>query len=179
MSRGHLRASHADREQVIETLKAAFVQGRLTKDELDERGERAFAARTYADLAALTADLPAGLAAAPPQPRRPMSGRAKIIWVAIAVAMPIAMSLSNGSTQLFYLLSPFYFMALAFLVAEAAATRQDKRSHRTQLPPGPAAGHGGQSPPRPPSAWPGPGPGQAAGSMMTLRPSRWTAIPNA
>ena len=34
---GHLRASHADREQVIETLKAAFVQGRLTKDELDTR----------------------------------------------------------------------------------------------------------------------------------------------
>jgi uncharacterized protein DUF1707 len=28
---GHLRASHADREQIIETLKAAFVQGRLTK----------------------------------------------------------------------------------------------------------------------------------------------------
>jgi hypothetical protein len=35
--RGHLRASHADREQVIGTLKAAFVQGRLTKDELDQR----------------------------------------------------------------------------------------------------------------------------------------------
>ena len=32
--RGHLRASHADRERVIGTLKAAFVQGRLTKDEL-------------------------------------------------------------------------------------------------------------------------------------------------
>ena len=59
--RGRLQASHADREQVIGTLKAAFVQGRLTKDELDLRVGHVLAARTYADLAALTADLPGGL----------------------------------------------------------------------------------------------------------------------
>ena len=35
--RGHLLASHADREQVIDVLKAAFVQDRLTKDEFDAR----------------------------------------------------------------------------------------------------------------------------------------------
>ena len=35
--RGDPRASHADRDRVIDTLKAAFVQGRLTKDELDLR----------------------------------------------------------------------------------------------------------------------------------------------
>jgi DUF1707 SHOCT-like domain len=63
-ARGHLRASHADREQVIETLKAAFVQGRLAKDELDLRVGQTLASRTYADLGALTADLPAGLARA-------------------------------------------------------------------------------------------------------------------
>jgi Domain of unknown function (DUF1707) len=55
--RGHVRASHTDRERVVETLKAAFVQGRLTKDELDSRTGQALAAVTYADLAALTADL--------------------------------------------------------------------------------------------------------------------------
>ena len=60
-SRGHLRASHADREQVIGTLKAAFVQGRLVKDEFDLRVGQALAPRTYAELAAITADLPAGL----------------------------------------------------------------------------------------------------------------------
>jgi hypothetical protein len=59
--RGHLRASYADREQVIGTLKAAFVQGRLVKDEFDLRVGQALAPRTYAELAALTADLPAGL----------------------------------------------------------------------------------------------------------------------
>ncbi len=37
--RGHLRASHADREQAIGTLKAAFVQGRLAKDEIRRAGE--------------------------------------------------------------------------------------------------------------------------------------------
>jgi Domain of unknown function (DUF1707) len=74
--RGHLRASHADREQVIKALKAAFVQGMLAKDEFDLRIGQALASRTYADLAALTADLPVGLAAAkPPQPARAQGGQ--------------------------------------------------------------------------------------------------------
>jgi hypothetical protein len=60
--RGHLRASRADREQVVSILKAAFVQGRLGKDEFDLRVGQAFGSRTYAELAAVTADLPAGLA---------------------------------------------------------------------------------------------------------------------
>ena len=45
-SRSHLRASHADREQLIGTLKTAFVQGRLTEDELDARVDLAYASRT-------------------------------------------------------------------------------------------------------------------------------------
>ena len=48
--RGRLRASHADREQVIEVLKAGFVHGRLDRDEFDLRVGQAFVARTYADL---------------------------------------------------------------------------------------------------------------------------------
>ena len=55
---GQLRTSHADREQAIDVLKAAFVQGRLTKDEFDLRVGQVFASRTYADLGALTADIP-------------------------------------------------------------------------------------------------------------------------
>ena len=53
---GDLRASHADRERVIGTVKAAFVQGRLTEDELDARVGQVYASRTYAELAAVTAD---------------------------------------------------------------------------------------------------------------------------
>ena len=72
-ARGHLRASHADREQVINVLKAAFVQGRLAKDELHARVDQTFASRTYAELAAITADLPAGLARPGPV-RKPARG---------------------------------------------------------------------------------------------------------
>jgi hypothetical protein len=52
--------SGADREQVIGTLKNAFVQGVLAKDEFDQRVGQALIARTYADLAALTAGIPPG-----------------------------------------------------------------------------------------------------------------------
>jgi hypothetical protein len=74
--RGRLRASRTDRERVIELLKVAFVQDRLTQDELDTRVGLALASRTYAELAALTADIPAASAAASP-PVRPARGRAR------------------------------------------------------------------------------------------------------
>ncbi len=63
-----LRASHADRDQVVELLRVAAGDGRLSAEELDDRLERALTARTYAELAALTADLPAtpGAAVVPP-----------------------------------------------------------------------------------------------------------------
>jgi DUF1707 SHOCT-like domain len=67
--RGRLRASDADRERVIETLKVAFTQGRLTRDELDSRAGRALLARTYADLATATAGIPARPVPAGPGPR--------------------------------------------------------------------------------------------------------------
>jgi hypothetical protein len=59
--RGHLRASRTDRERVIELLKAAFVEERLDKDEFDARVVQALASRTYAELGAVTADIPADL----------------------------------------------------------------------------------------------------------------------
>ena len=62
--RSHLRASHADREQLTDVLKAAFVQERLTKDEFDARIGQTFTARTYAELATVTADIPVGPAGA-------------------------------------------------------------------------------------------------------------------
>jgi hypothetical protein len=74
--RGQLRTSHADREQAIGVLKAAFVQGRLTKEEFDLRVGQAFASRTYADLGALTADIPGWVTdARPPAEHAPEPGR--------------------------------------------------------------------------------------------------------
>jgi hypothetical protein len=55
-----MRAATADRERAVDVLKAGFAEGRLTQDEYNERIGRAYAARTYGDLAAITADLPAG-----------------------------------------------------------------------------------------------------------------------
>jgi len=62
---GQLRASDADRDRTVDVFKAAFAEGRLTKDEYDERLENLYASRTYAELAALTADLPIGPHSAP------------------------------------------------------------------------------------------------------------------
>jgi hypothetical protein len=76
VGRGELRASHTDRDAVVELLRVAAGDGRLTAEELDERLELALTARTYSELAALTTDLPAapggGPIAAPgaaPEPR--------------------------------------------------------------------------------------------------------------
>ena len=54
-----LRASHADRDRVVDVLRVAAGDGRLTAEELDERVEAALTARTFGELSALTTDLPA------------------------------------------------------------------------------------------------------------------------
>jgi hypothetical protein len=64
-SRGELRASHEDRDRVVDVLRVAAGDGRLTAEELDERLEAALTARTYAELSALTRDLPAAPGFAP------------------------------------------------------------------------------------------------------------------
>jgi len=66
------RAATADRERTVGVIRAGFAEGRLNQDELNERMAQAYAARTYAELWALTADLPAGplpLAAFSPYPQ--------------------------------------------------------------------------------------------------------------
>jgi hypothetical protein len=63
----HMIASRADREQALDALKAAFVQGRLTKREFDQRVSRVLLA-THLELEALTADIPVG----PTRTRRPV-----------------------------------------------------------------------------------------------------------
>jgi hypothetical protein len=64
--RGNLRASDADRERVANVLREAAGDGRLTMEELDERLDAVYAAKTYAELEPITRDLPAtGTAHAP------------------------------------------------------------------------------------------------------------------
>jgi hypothetical protein len=66
-----LRASDADRDRVIDVLRAATADGRLTADEFSERMEAALASRTFRELAPLTADL-----AAAPTRQAPESAQA-------------------------------------------------------------------------------------------------------
>jgi uncharacterized protein DUF1707/2TM domain-containing protein len=70
--RASLRASDADREGFVQALRQHHVEGRLTTDELAERTQQAYAARTFGDLDALAADLPPIRPPAPP-PGRPAS----------------------------------------------------------------------------------------------------------
>src|ERR1700756_5774550 len=72
-SRGHLRASYADREQAIEMLKAAFALERLAQDGFGVRVGQAFAGRPHAQLAASPADTPP-----PPVPDQPPSTSTRV-----------------------------------------------------------------------------------------------------
>ena len=66
IARSELRASHEDRDRVVEMLRVSAGDGRLTAEELDERLEQAMTARTYGELARLVADLPAAGTAVSP-----------------------------------------------------------------------------------------------------------------
>jgi hypothetical protein len=153
-----LRAGHADRERVIEALKNAFVHGRLTKDELDTRAGQALAARTYADLAALTADIPPAPArAAPARPaaparRRPLaraaagSGGCLVIAFAAMLVHRLADPGNTPGTLPGSLALPSFLVALTavlaalFVVIYGVGTAVKQRRSRRQLPPRPGAG---------------------------------------
>jgi hypothetical protein len=103
--RGGLRASHADRELVIGALKAAYVQGRLTEDELGARAGRVYGSRTYAELAkvtaAVTADIPAELTRA--RSARDPWRATKIAWrIEYAILLPgiVSVILIPGSPRI-------------------------------------------------------------------------------
>ncbi|MGH3256594.1 MAG: DUF1707 SHOCT-like domain-containing protein [Streptosporangiaceae bacterium] len=76
-------AASADRERAVGLIRAGFAEGRLSQDELDDRVGRAYSARTYGELWALTSDLPAGpfvpahgpIAVVPEKAPRPTSWR--------------------------------------------------------------------------------------------------------
>lgn len=165
---GDMRASDADREHVIGTLKAAFVQGRLAKDELGLRVGQALTSRTYAELAIVTADLPAGLTTAQPStparaPRkrsvrlRPGPVRAAVT-VIYAGMWPLAVVLASNSksnpidaVNLVGSATVFYVLIFILTVVWAQALRgqsADPGQHTTEAarrhlprPESPVRGH--------------------------------------
>jgi Domain of unknown function (DUF1707) len=91
-------ASDADRERVVDVLKTAFVHGTLTKDELTLRTGRALTARTYAQLAAITAGLTPSMPRPAPRPATQMPRRRvskKIVALsACAVVVPLTLGVA-------------------------------------------------------------------------------------
>ena len=133
--RGSLRASHADREHVLDVLKAAFVQGRLTKDEFDQRVDQTLASRTYAELAALTADIPAGLLGAQP-PRKPAQARPahpenKVVNSCACATLAIfilSVPVLTGHFEVFFVLVAAMMGALLAVAGQTAHSSYKKRS---------------------------------------------------
>ena len=189
LGRVHLRASHADRERVVDSLKAAFVQGRLTKDEFDARLGQALASRTNAELASLTFDLPAGPASAPP-PRQPAREKPRIaltvtvttlltagLWAGVLAARP-----DSGAVAM--LVFAFTFAWTGILLLTGSVLLESRKHNRSggQLtpPPGPDQGGRASRPPASAARFPPIDRGQPAAeatrSDLPLRPamvSRW------
>ena len=155
---GHFRASHADREQVIDTLKAAFVHGMLTKDELDQRVGQAFASKTYAELAALSADLPAEPAWPRIRPARTPGrslGDKKVLqWALVGVLsplVPLAAALVIESQPilavLFIMLVLDLIVGLPFLMIVVGTMIEERRQRRRSPRRGDSCRRGGRRPP--------------------------------
>jgi hypothetical protein len=100
--RGPIRVSDADRERVVELLRAHASAGRLEPDELEERIEGAYRARYGSDLDAVLAELPAERA-----PRRPRDqARPSAPLFPLAVAALIAVAAITGVWWLLFAIWP-------------------------------------------------------------------------
>lgn len=141
---------------MIDVLKSAFAQGRLAKGEFDARVGRAFASRTSADLAAVTADLPTWLVGAQP-PRKPARAKAQPsgntdikpavvavitgmtmltagLWAAVLIAHKTG---DEGAKGLLLFLFILTFTNIGMLILTGAVMREARHQKRSggQLPP--------------------------------------------
>ncbi len=91
--RATLSASDADREQIAERLRKATAEGRLLAEELEERLEATFSARTYGELDAVVADLPATTVRRQERPRHPAMAINPIHVIALFILAPVIVSL--------------------------------------------------------------------------------------
>jgi DUF1707 SHOCT-like domain len=141
---GHLRASDADRERVIDFLKAAFVQRRLSQSDLTRRVGQVLESRTYAELAGTTSGIPARRAD-PPRPRQPATPARpqqtaapvparRVSWKAVAwvvsvivVTPGLAIAFFDTYYGSFFILLLFGFVASG-LVGSPGTPKADRRN---------------------------------------------------
>ena len=127
MGRGHLRASDADREQLIGILKEAFALGQLTRDELVARAGRALTSRTCAELAAISADIPALLIQAQPRPqpaRKRAHTKAAACGAGLIIAPPSLWAVFQTYYGGFIVLFLVVFAGLVVTMAPASPARR-------------------------------------------------------
>ena len=167
---GYFLASDADRRRVVDTLRAAYAEGRLTEAEFGSRVAQTAGSRTYAQLATLTADIPVGPAGAwpgeacpdatgplPPigsaspdfeQARLPANIRTTLWSVSVFAALPTVLfgvaylldSEKMAALALGLFLIDFLFAVMTGTVA--LATRIDSRLKNRRYPAGPDGGAG-------------------------------------
>ena len=145
---GQFLASHADRERVIDALKTAFTEGRLTQDELEGRVAWAAGSRTYAELAAVMADIPV-VCAAVPRPARKVRGiGALAVFGAVPPVLLVAAFLADSkdlaAAGLVLFILDFLVAMMAGMVAIGTAidSRRKNRRARGQPPPRPGLSGG-------------------------------------
>jgi Domain of unknown function (DUF1707) len=134
MTDRQIRASDQERESVVDVLRDAFTEGRLTSDELEERTTSAYTAKTWAQLGELTSDLPvtpplgASLNRQPQihPPQRPRRSHrydgllsALLVWIVISAA--------SGEPSLAAALSFVFICMLACRIATGGADDRELR----------------------------------------------------
>ena len=130
-----LRAADADRERVIARLRDHFAEGRLTRDELDERITAALSAKTFGDLRVLMADLPEPAPAGLPARTLPRAAAGPVFvrrgprLLPLALLFLLVATVGSGGGLVFLMLFPvvLVFFLLAGVVALFAATRFRRR----------------------------------------------------
>ena len=158
-----LRVGDAERTKVTEALHDHFVQGRLTRDELDERLEATLSAKTYGDLRQITRDLPGtGPLVDPEPPARapaphPFAGRRPrgLPFLPFVVGVFLVTALLSGGTM-WAMVGVLKLIFLVWLVMALLgfmhARRRRRRAGRFGPPPGrwqgpygPSGPYGGRS----------------------------------
>ena len=126
-----IRASDKERESVVDVLRDAYTDGRLTLEEFDERTSSAYASKTWADLRELTADLPvepvlgadlsqrhlpqppAARQVVPPVPRPRHGGRDRPLGLLPVIFVWIMIAAAAGSPDTAAALSVVFIVLLA------------------------------------------------------------------
>jgi len=145
---GQFLASDADRERVIDALKTAFTEGRLTQDELEGRVAWAAGSRTYAELAAVMADIPVACAAAQRPARKVRGVGALAVFGAVPPVLLVAAYLADSKglaaagLVLFFVDFLVAMMAGIVAIGTAIDSRMKNRRARGQLPPRPGLSGG-------------------------------------